>query len=142
MNSPSESGQEGEQLRVVIADDELHVRTILKEILSALNCDVIGEAASGLEAVELFRVHQPDLMILDITMPLLSGEEVLMMIMTEFPDALIIILTSMTDENSVNACLDLGAANYIRKDTPLEEIKGIIQETLSFYFGKEGEAGS
>ena len=76
-------------------------------------------------------------MILDITMPILSGEEVLMMIMMEYPDAVVIILTSMTDEQTVNACLDLGAYNYIRKDTPLEEIKSTIKETLDLCYGKE-----
>jgi len=72
-------------------------------------------------------------MILDITMPVMSGEEVLMMLMPEFPDAIVIILTSMTDEHSVDGCLDLGATNYIRKDTPLEEIKRIIRETIIAY---------
>jgi two-component system, chemotaxis family, chemotaxis protein CheY len=126
--------QRSDKVRVLLVDDEFHVRTILKEMLADLNCEVVGEATTGVEAVEMFRQFQPDMMILDITMPQLSGEEVLMLIMTEFPDALVLILTSMTDENTVNSCLDLGAVNYIRKDTPLDEIKNIIRETLKYYY--------
>jgi two-component system, chemotaxis family, chemotaxis protein CheY len=125
------------KLRVLLVDDEPHVRIVLKEILASLNCEVVAEATTGLEAVTLYREQRPELMILDITMPILSGEEVLMMIMTEYPDAVVIILTSMTDEQTVNACLDLGAYNFIRKDTPLDEIKTIIRETLDLCYGKE-----
>lgn len=120
-------------LTAVIVDDESHVRTILRDILASLNVEVVGEGSTGIEAVDLYHTHQPDVMILDITMPIMSGEEVLMMLMPEFPDAIIIILSSMTDEFSVDGCLDLGATNYIRKDTPMDEIRRIIKETLDIY---------
>lgn len=120
-------------LTAVIVDDESHVRTILRDILTSLDVEVVGEGSTGIEAVDLYHIHQPDVMILDITMPIMSGEEVLMMLMPEFPDAVIIILTSMTDEFSVDGCLDLGATNYIRKDTPIDDIKRVIKETLDIY---------
>jgi len=129
------------KLTAVLVDDESHVRMILKDILADINCEVVAEGSTGIEAVELFHVHQPDLMILDITMPIMSGEEVLMMLMPEFPDALIIILTSMTDEHSVDGCLDLGAANYIRKDIPLNDIKTIITETIRAFQEAREEEG-
>jgi two-component system, chemotaxis family, chemotaxis protein CheY len=127
-----------EKFRVLLVDDEPHVRIVLKEILASLNCEVCGEAATGLEAVQLYREQEPDLMILDMTMPLLSGEEVLMMIMMEYPGAAVVILTSMTDEQTVNACLDLGVHNFIRKDTPLDEIKGLLKEIVDVVRGKDG----
>jgi len=126
------------RLKAVVVDDESHVRAILKDVLGSLAIDVVAEGSTGIEAVELYHTHQPDLMILDITMPVMSGEEVLMMLMPEFPDALIIILTSMTDESTVEGCLDLGATNYIRKDTPLKEIKRIIKETVDAYMEVQG----
>lgn len=124
---------EQRSLTAVIVDDESHVRTILREILTSLGVEVVAEGSTGIEAVDLFHTHQPDVMILDITMPIMSGEEVLMMLMPEFPDAMIIILSSMTDEFSVDGCLDLGATNYIRKDTPIDEIRRIVKETLDIY---------
>ncbi len=128
------------KLKAVVVDDESHVRAILRDMLTSLNIEVVAEGSTGIEAVELFHTHQPDLMILDITMPVMSGEEVLMMLMPEFPDALIIVLTSMTDENSVDGCLDLGATNYIRKDTPIREIKRVIQETVNAFLEvREGQ---
>lgn len=123
------------RLRAVVVDDESHVRAVLRDLLAGLNCEVVAEGHTGMDAVELFRQHTPDILLLDINMPVLSGEESLMLIMPEFPHAVIVMITSMTDVASVDTCLDLGAANYIRKDTPLPEIKNIIKETLDLYYG-------
>ncbi|MBN1268291.1 MAG: response regulator [Kiritimatiellae bacterium] len=116
--------------QVLVIDDEAHVRTILRDILTTMGFDVIGEGGTGLEAVELYRALRPDLMLLDINMPVMTGEEALMVIMPEFSDALVVMLTSMTDAKSVETCLNLGAVNYIRKDTSLAEIRNIIEEAL------------
>lgn len=116
--------------QVLVVDDEAHVRTILRDILTSMDCEVVAEGRTGLDAVELFRVYQPDLTLLDINMPVMTGEEALMVIMPEFPEALIIMLTSMTDMRSVETCIALGAVNFIRKDTSLTEIKQILKETL------------
>ncbi len=64
-------------------------------------------------------------------MPLKTGYEVLEEILAQFPNALVIMLTSVTDIESVEKCIELGAANYIRKDTPTAELKSIIKETFS-----------
>jgi two-component system chemotaxis response regulator CheY len=119
-----------QKLQVLIVDDEAHVRTILRDILTSMGFEICGEGKNGLEAVELFRVHRPDLMLLDINMPVMTGEEALMVIMPEFPDSLILMLTSMTDVKSVETCVNLGAIDYIRKDTSLSEIRNIIEQAL------------
>lgn len=128
------------KVRVLVVDDESHVRTIMKDILANLGCELVGEASNGLEALTIFHEQHPDLVVLDLTMRLMSGEEVLMMIMTEYPDAVVVVLTSMTDEASVNECLELGAVNYIRKDVPLDEIKEILRETIETHCRGGGEA--
>lgn len=117
--------------RVLIADDEKHIRMLLKAVAASLNLEVVGEAANGQEAVEGFRREKPDLLLLDINMPLKTGEEVLREIAGQSSGAAVIMLTSVADGETIQRCIALGAANYIRKDTPLPEMKRVIQETLA-----------
>lgn len=120
---------EKRKLRVGLADDEMHIRMLLKKVFISMNCDIAGEAKNGQEAVELYHKEKPDIMLLDINMPVMTGDQALKTIISEFPDAFVIMLTSVTDIENVQNCLDNGAANYIRKDTPLSELKEIIKET-------------
>ncbi len=115
--------------RVIVADDESHCRTLLRAILTSMNCDVIAEARSGAEVLPLFKQHRPNLLLLDVNMPVKTGDEVLEEILADFPDAFIIMLTSVTDMESIERCIAMGAANYIRKDTPVSEIKTLIRDT-------------
>jgi two-component system chemotaxis response regulator CheY len=116
--------------RLLIADDEQHVRTYLKTLAADLNLDVVGEAANGQEAVAQCRKLAPDLMLMDLNMPIKTGEEALAEIMAEFPATTVVMLSSVADRESVEACMRLGAANYIRKDCSFNEIHDIIRETL------------
>ncbi|HAA02216.1 MAG TPA: two-component system response regulator [Syntrophobacteraceae bacterium] len=120
---------EAKKLKVLIAEDESHSRLFLKAIVTSMNCEVVGEACTGVEAIELYRQLKPHMLLLDINLPNKTGEDVLREIRAEFPRALIIVVTSVSDQETVEKCLDLGAANYIRKDTPIAEIKLAIKET-------------
>ena len=120
---------EKHKIRVGLADDETHIRMLMKRVFMSMNCEIAGEAKNGSEAVELFRKEKPDMMFLDINMPIKTGIEALKEIITEFPDAFVVMLTSVADMESVEKCIDAGAANYIRKDTPLNELKEIVKET-------------
>jgi two-component system chemotaxis response regulator CheY len=116
--------------RVLIADDEKHMRLLMKAAMKKMNCEVVAEAGDGQEAVALYKNHQPDLLLLDINMPLKTGDEALKEIIDAFPQALVIMLTSVVEMETVEKCIDIGASNYIRKDTPIPEIVNIIQATL------------
>lgn len=116
--------------RVILADDEKHIRAMMKAVISSLNCEIVGEAADGHEAVDLYKKEKPDLLLLDVNMPQRSGIDALREIKREFPDALVIMLTSVVDMENIKQCIALGAANYIRKDTPITEMKQIIKDTL------------
>ena len=120
---------EKRKIRVGLADDEIHIRMLMKKVFTSMGCEIAGEAKNGTEAVELYRREKPDIMLLDINMPIKTGDEALRDIVSEFPDAFVIMLTSQADVESVQKCLDAGAANYIRKDTPIAELKEIIKET-------------
>lgn len=128
--------------RVVLADDESHCRLLLRTILTSMNCDVVAEARTGAEVTALFREHRPNLLLLDVNMPVKTGDEVLGEILEEFPDAFVIMLTSVTDMESIERCIANGAANYIRKDTPLAEIKTLIKETWIDFLRNKKEAAA
>ena len=115
--------------RVVLADDEQHIRMLIKRILMSVRYEVVGEATNGNEAKDLFNKEKPDMLLLDINMPFKNGDAVLQEVISKYPEAVVIMLTSVSDLESVKRCLDHGAANFIRKDTPLNEIKSIITQT-------------
>lgn len=119
--------------RVIIADDQIFFRTMLRKLLVSMECEVVGEATNGDEAVELFRRETPDLLILDIHMPGKKGDVVLEEI-TEFsPFARIVMLTSIGDSDIVTKCLNLGVVDYILKDTTKENMKAKIEKSLRAY---------
>ena len=116
--------------RIVLADDEVHVRYLVRNVIRAEGYEVVGEANNGEDALELYRRHRPDLLLIDINLPLKTGDAVLADVMREFPDAKVIILTMVADVDTVRRCLELGAANYVLKSTRIEEIRRAIHETL------------
>lgn len=119
---------EKRKLRILIAEDEAHIRLMLKTLMLSMNTEVVGEARDGKEAIELFKKERPHITLLDINMPFKNGEDVLKEIITEFPDAFIIMLSSISDSETVQHCLEFGAASYILKTTPIMEMKGMIIE--------------
>ena len=116
--------------RVLVADDEMVMRMFISSILAKMNIDVVGQACNGNEAVSMFREAKPDLLLMNINMPLKTGEEALEEIRAEFPGARVIMLTSVIESETVEKCLSLGAVGYIRKDSPVDEIKAIISDSL------------
>jgi two-component system, chemotaxis family, chemotaxis protein CheY len=119
--------------QVLLVDDETHVRHYMKSILTKMNCDVIGEGQNGTEAVELYKKHIPNLIFLDVNMPGKNGNEALMEIIAEFPKAFVIMLSSVSDMETVKKCIELGARNYILKSASLNEIKLAIKESWDEY---------
>ncbi len=117
------------KLRVLLADDEPHIRLLIRSIVEIMNAEVVGEAKDGQQTLDLYKSLQPDMLLLDINMPVKSGQEALKEIMGEHPDAIVVMLTSVSDRDTVKKCIELGAANYIRKDTGISEIKKMIKET-------------
>ena len=117
--------------KVVLADDEVHIRYLIRNVVRAEGYEVVGEANNGEDALELYRQHRPDLLLIDINLPLKTGDVVLAEVMREFPDAKVVVLTMVADANTVKRCLALGAASYILKSTKIDEIRRLIHETLA-----------
>jgi two-component system chemotaxis response regulator CheY len=114
---------------VLLADDEGHIRAMMKAIVRGIGYDVAAEAANGQEAVDRFLEIMPDMALLDINMPVKTGYEALAEIIARVPEACVIMLTSVADLSTVQECIDLGATGYIRKDTPVAELRSMIAET-------------
>jgi DNA-binding NarL/FixJ family response regulator len=116
--------------RAVVVDDSSAMRMGIKGILKKLGLEIVGEGANGHEAIELARVHRPDIVMLDVNMPLMTGIDAIEGILAAHPSALVIMMTSVADEESVEKCLEKGAANYVLKSSSPAAITASIQETL------------
>ena len=116
------------QPRTLIVDDERHIRVLMKTVISGIGGEVVAEAANGKEAVEAYGREKPDLVLMDINMPIMDGKEALAAIMAEDSDASVIMLTSLADMETIKECVELGATHYIRKDTPLTELRATLTE--------------
>ncbi len=125
--------EKAKKIRALIADDEPHIRMFLRTILESMGIEIAAEAVNGSEAVELYAKEKPLMTFLDINMPVKTGDETLKEIIGLNPEALVIMLTSATDRETVEQFIDMGASNYIRKDTPVQELKKLIKETWDEY---------
>ncbi|MBU0996013.1 MAG: response regulator [Proteobacteria bacterium] len=132
-SSEEDTRQKKRKLKVLLADDERHIRVLMKKNIESMNGQVVGEAENGNQVMHMFRKKKPDILFLDINMPGKTGDDVLKDIMETDPDAFVIMLTSVSDYETVSRCIELGASGYIRKDTPSQEIKKMINQTWTEY---------
>ncbi|OYR40752.1 response regulator [Halorubrum sp. Ib24] len=100
--------------RVLIADDSEFMRNLLREILEG-EFEIVGEAENGVEAVNMYEEHGPDLVMMDIVMPIRDGIEATTEILEENPQATVIMCTSVGQEEKMKAAIKAGAEGYITK---------------------------
>ncbi len=122
---------------ILLVDDEPHIRKFVGLILKQLGASNIVEAGNGQEALAAYERENPDLVLLDISMPIMDGLATLRNLKAVDPDCVVIMLTSIVNRQSIDEALSLGAANYIRKDTPKEEIARALTETIESCFETE-----
>lgn len=116
--------------KVLIVDDAAFMRMMIKDILQKNGYEVVGEAGNGLQAVELYKTHKPDLVTMDITMPEMDGIEAVKEIKAMDPGAKVIMCSAMGQQSMVMDAIKAGAKDFIVKpfqaDRVLEAIKKII----------------
>ena len=103
---------------VLIVDDEPHVRMYLKLILKKIGFKYFIEEKDGQEGIDLYKSRSPDLVLLDVNMPVKEGMEVLEEIMQFDYTAVVVVISSVASRQAVEQSVELGASYYIRKDTP------------------------
>jgi DNA-binding NarL/FixJ family response regulator len=110
-------------IRVLVADDHPIVRSGIVALLqSAEDVDVVGEASTGLEAVDLAETLAPDLVLMDLRMPGITGDEATARILATNPAMRVVILTTYESDDSILTAIEAGASGYLLKAAPQEEI--------------------
>jgi len=114
-------------IRVLLADDHVLVRAGLERLLGGVaDIEVVGVASDGSEAVELAVQERPDVVLMDLEMPVLDGIEATRRIVAEVDGVAVVILTSFADRERILRALDAGAIGYLLKDAePDELVRGI-----------------
>ncbi|RFU68369.1 response regulator [Bacillus sp. V59.32b] len=116
--------------RILIVDDAKFMRVTLSSILQSAEHEVVGEATNGKEAVALFRELHPDLVTMDITMPVMNGLDAIREIKHEFPDAKVVMCSAMGQQKMVVEAIEAGAKDFIVKpfdeNTVLEAINRVL----------------
>lgn len=116
------------QIKVLICDDHALFREGVKTILARSNgIEVVGEAADGSRAIELARKLAPDVILMDISMPVLRGLDAVRRIRKRSPGAKVLMLTIYEDEDVVARCLEAGAWGYLVKDAPPSQLVYAIE---------------
>jgi DNA-binding NarL/FixJ family response regulator len=115
------------KIKIILADDHQIFRDGIKSLLSdEENLEVIAEASNGDELLSLLKIHQPDTLILDISMPKTSGIELAKIITEQYPDVNILILSMHKNEDFVINAMINGAKGYLPKDTSRKELLDAI----------------
>ena len=116
--------------KILIVDDAAFMRMMLKQILTDGGYEIAGEAANGLEACELYKELKPDLVTMDITMPQMDGITALKQIITEDPQAKIIICSAMGQQAMVIESIQSGAKDFIVKPFQPQRVLDAIKKLL------------
>ncbi|MFK4088064.1 response regulator [Kribbella sp. NPDC020789] len=115
-------------VRVVVADDQRVVRDGLVTLLKLLpGIDVVAAASDGAEAVELVAEHNPDVLLVDLRMPVVDGVEATRQVRTDHPATEVVVLTTYSDDDSVLSALRAGARGFLTKDADAESIGRAIE---------------
>ena len=116
--------------RVLIVDDAIFMRRMLKDIFASGEFEVVGEAKDGVEAVEKYKELTPDLVTMDIVMPFKSGIEATKEILVHDADATIVMCSALGQESLVIEAIDAGAADFIVKPFKEEDVRRVIGKAL------------
>lgn len=116
------------KLRILLADDHIVMRTGLRALLERQpNLEVVGESENGRETVALAASLRPDVVVMDVGMPVLNGIEATQTIVTQCPTIAVVILSMHADESYVMRALKAGARGYLLKDSAAADLIGAIQ---------------
>jgi DNA-binding NarL/FixJ family response regulator len=116
-------------IKIMVIDDQAVVRQGFVALINTVaDMVVIAEGTNGQQAIELYRLHRPDITLMDLRMPQLGGVEAIVAIRKEFPDARLIVLTTYDGDEDIYRSLQAGAQGYLLKDMFFEELEDAIRK--------------
>ncbi len=115
-------------LNILVVDDSLLIRRTLTTSLEKMGHKVVAQAKSGKEAVAFYEEYKPDIVTMDITMPVMNGIEALKKIRSQYHDAKVIMVTSHGEEKLVMEAISNGAKGYILKPITQEKLDAALQK--------------
>ena len=119
-------------MKVIICDDQAIVRDGLVMLLKLEpDIEVVGSTGDGAEAVELVVEKRPDLILMDLKMPIMNGVEATRQIRMKYPEVKVLVLTTYADDEWVFDAIQAGASGYLLKDTPREELVRAVRGTVT-----------
>jgi NarL family two-component system response regulator LiaR len=119
-------------VKVIICDDQAIVRDGLEMLLKLEpDINVIGTADDGARAVEMVEKEQPDLVLMDLKMPIMNGVEATRRIRTKYPEVKVLVLTTFDNDEWVLDAIQAGASGYLLKDTPRDDLVKAIRGTVT-----------
>jgi two-component system chemotaxis response regulator CheY len=114
----------------LIIDDEQHVRVFLRTLLKVAGVGEVWEAGTGPDGLKSYLQHKPAITLLDLSMPGPTGLEILALIMKTDPEAMVVIVTSLNERETVLECQRLGASGFLLKSRPKDELLEALKEFL------------
>ena len=116
--------------RFLLCDDSAFMRMMLRRILEQAGHEIVGEAGNGKEAVQQFRKCKPDLVTMDITMPIMDGIEAVRLIIQQELQARIIMVTAMGQKDIIMSALSAGASDFIVKPFEVRQVVEVVNKQL------------
>ena len=116
--------------RVLVVDDAIFMRNMIKDIFAGDQFDIVGEAANGVEAVEKYKELKPDLVTMDIVMPYKSGIDATREIVQLDPNAVVIMCSALGQESLVMEAIEAGATDFIVKPFRGEDVLAVVKKVL------------
>jgi two-component system chemotaxis response regulator CheY len=116
--------------RVLIVDDAIFMRNMIREVFAGSGFEVVGEAANGLEALEKYKELKPDLTTMDIVMPFRSGIDATREIVKHDPKAVIVMCSALGQESLVMEAIEAGASDFIVKPFKPEDVLSVVKKVL------------
>ena len=117
--------------QVLIVDDALFMRTMLRDIFESAGWQVIAEAENGEQAIAAYTSHQPDLVTMDVVMPEMGGIDALKTILNENPDAQIVVCSALGQKNLILDAINAGAKDFIVKPFQTSQVLEVVERVIS-----------
>ena len=119
----------GGEIRIIVVDDQAVVRQGFASLINTVpDMKVVAEGTNGQQALELYRAHTPDIVLMDLRMPVMGGADATKALRAEFPAARVIILTTFDGDEDIYRSLQAGAQGYLLKDMFFDELEEAVRK--------------